>query len=95
MDLQTIIQSLSSLSTDDLRTLNEQVVSTIKFKRTQEGSLVKNTLSVGDTVQFTGKRGAVLTGELIKKNRTKAVVRVDFTQWTVPFSMLSLVEGGA
>lgn len=92
MKLQEIENQLRSLSLEELKELNSSVVDNIKFMQKREGEQVKRSLLVGSRVQFTKRNGDVIEGELVKKNRTKAVVRVDYTNWTVPFSMLSTVE---
>ena len=97
MSLQEIENQLRGLSLEELKELNSSVVDNIKFMQKRAGEQVKRSLLVGSRVQFTGRNGAVLEGELIKKNRTKAVVSVQSpekqfpTHWTVPFNMLSTV----
>lgn len=97
MTLNEIENALRTFSYDELRRLNSSVVDNLKFLREREGAQKKRSLTLNSRVQFTGKRGDVIQGTLIKKNRTKAVVSVEApgsalpTQWTVPFNMLSEV----
>ena len=92
MTVQEIENQLRGLSLGELEQLSDSVVDNIKFMRKREGEQVKRNLLVGSRVQFTKRNGDVIAGELIKKNRTKAVVRVATTHWTVPFNMLSVAE---
>ena len=98
MTLEEIENSLRSLNYDELKQLNQSVVSNMKFLSEREGAQKKRSLILNSQVQFTQRGGQVLQGTLIKKNRTKAVVSVQApgevfpTKWTVPFSMLSEVE---
>ena len=91
MNLQTIQKHLNELSIDELHQLNDAVVNTINFKHRAFSMEKKRLLSVGDEVTFTYK-DEEHTGVLLRKNRTKAVVRmVTGEDWRVPFSMLTPV----
>ena len=98
MTLEEIENNLRTLNYDELKQLNQSVVSNMKFLSERQGAQKKRSLVLNSQVQFTQRGGQVLQGTLIKKNRTKAVVSVETpgkrfpTQWTVPFSMLSEVE---
>ena len=93
-----LLTDLAAMSVEELREVNTVVVDLIKNKRKLEGALVKATMMVGDKVTWTGRDGQQRTGTLEKINRTKArVVQQDIQgrgslTWTIPFSMLSLVD---
>ena len=95
---KAIQNELANMNTEQLRELNSVVVDLIKSKRRVEASIKKASLRVGDKVSWTGKKG-YREGTLTKINRTRCAVREDmphtsygFTTWTVPISMLSVVE---
>jgi len=96
MTLEEIENNLRALNYEELQQLNGSVIDNMKFLREREGAQKKRNLTLNSQVQFTGKKGEVVQGTLIKKNRTKAIVRVESSggypvQWTVPFNMLSEV----
>jgi hypothetical protein len=62
---------------------------------------VENSLdfSIGDRVQFTGRRGRTLTGVITKKGPQRATIKTDedstlasVGSWQVPYSMLDKIE---
>ena len=93
MTLEEIAKHVKSLSKDDLISLNSLVVDQIKLARKSDGNIIKATLKVGQEVTVTEGNGRIQTGTLIKKNRTRAKVKIGFTTYSVPFSMLSAVAG--
>ena len=72
---------------EDVRELRA-VQGFVKDRRRALGNKVKWKLKVGDNVQITNG-GKVEYGEIIKINRTRAVVSIDDMRWTVPFSMIT------
>ena len=60
----------------------------IKEQRDYIGRKIGNKLQRGDKVRVNGTNG-IEKGEVIKINRTRAVVRIDNRQWNVPFSMIT------
>jgi len=60
----------------------------IKEQRDYIGRKIGNQLQRGDNVRVSGTNG-IEKGEVIKVNRTRAVVRIDNRQWNVPFSMIT------
>ncbi len=69
--------------------LNE-IVDGIKFARSRIAQQNMFTMRVGAKVKFTNSRtGVVEVGEVYKVNRTKIIVKVGMTRWTVPAAMLS------
>jgi co-chaperonin GroES (HSP10) len=98
-----LLNEIGKMDMADLIELNHQVVSVIKHKRSHETLLKSLSFKVGDKVVFTSKRSGHKVGEIIKMNRTKAIVSVKNlysgvayanTQYSVPFSMLSKVPKG-
>lgn len=93
----------------DLIELNHQVVKLINHKRSHEAMLKSLSFKVGDKVSFNSKRSGRMVGEIVKINRTRAVVAVQVNgvinksiplsmvstiKWNVPFSMLTKVSKG-
>ena len=75
---------------------NEQLVSVIdavKFARAQLGRKTKNSLQVGDNVNFTSsKTGRNTTGVVTKIAIKYVTVKTMTGLWRVPASMLTKVE---
>ena len=71
-------------NTNDLRVISNAIKQTRKWLAAEIG----NKLQVGDNVRISGSN-KIERGEIIKINRTRAVVRIDNQQWTVPFSMIT------
>lgn len=89
--LHDIITQLSTLTEDELCMLNSAVVAEVKSKRAMQAQWVKASLTVGDTVEWSGRAG-FQRGKLIKINRKNAKVEVGNTTWTVPLTMLKRVS---
>ena len=60
----------------------------IKEQRDYIGRKIGNKLQRGDKVRVSSGTG-MEKGEVVKVNRTRAVVRIDNRQWNVPFSMIT------
>ena len=93
-------QSLKQMSLTELLKLNKLVLAEIKWKRSQEDLdlTTKQSLEIGDFVQFVDNDGTILNGTIVKKNRTRAVISFDHDSrnWTggyhartVPFGCLT------
>jgi len=92
--LREVMELVSQInSVDMLRSINELVVTRIKSINHLDGFKVKIELKVGDRVSWQSRRrGCETFGTIVKKNRTRAVVRSDEgLSWNVPFTMLSKV----
>ena len=98
MDIKDVVDAIITGDLDShLDTIKHQI-------RTREDNLAGNlfhSLSVGDTVRFNArtrpKKAIGQTGEVVRKNRTKVVVKVldEFDiprEWNTPPSLLELVE---
>lgn len=83
-----IIQALPTLSDGDLRDINRAVISQLKFLRNQAAITKRHLFHSGDRVQFTGRTGHQV-GEIVRVKQKKAIVKVGFSTWDVPLSMLS------
>tara|TARA_B100000131_G_scaffold289369_1_gene301345 strand:- start:66 stop:347 length:282 start_codon:yes stop_codon:yes gene_type:complete len=88
--LHDIISNLGRLTEDEIITLNRAVCNEFKTIKARQARVAKATLAVGDTVEWSGRRGH-MSGELIKINRKNAKVRVGLATWTVPMTMLKVV----
>ena len=71
-------------NTNHLREIQKE----IKEQRDYIGRKIGNQLQRGDKVKVNGGRG-IEYGEIIKINRTRAVVNIDDMHWNVPFSMIT------
>ena len=80
----------SSNDETELLAINSALVERIKRLRSIKAHNVASSLTVGDTVEWNGRRG-FMSGELIKINRKNAKVKVGFQTWTVPMNMLKVV----
>ena len=72
---------------EDLREL-QQIQQFVKERRRALGNRLKYELSVGDNVVVNSGRGRD-EGVITKINRTRAVVDMRGSSWTVPFSMIT------
>ena len=88
---KTMQDELAKMTIEELKELNGVVVELVKSKRRVEASIKKATLRVGDKVCWTGRKG-YQEGTLKKINRTRCEVQIGFSTWTVPISMLSVME---
>ena len=77
--------NITSLTTDQLLQLNQDVVALIKARRRQESSKKRHQLSLGDVVNVEGHG----TGTIKKIMRTRAEVEMNGIVYKVPMNMLS------
>ena len=77
--------NLSSLTTEELIQLNEDVVGLIKARRRQAASKKRRQLSLGDVVNVDGHG----TGIVKKIMRTRALVEMNGVSYKVPMNMLT------
>jgi hypothetical protein len=69
------------------------IIDAVKWARASLAKSVKNSLSIGDQVQFTSsKNGLVYKGTVSKIAIKYVTVKTNIGLWRVPASMLSLVE---
>jgi len=74
----------------ELLELNRVIIERIKILRRLSAAQFGRSLSIGDSVTWSGRKG-VYTGRVAKINRKTAKVAVGPTTWTVPMNMLALV----
>ena len=83
--LEYITDSIREITNiNHLKTVSKE----LKEQRDYIGRKIGNQLQRGDNVRVNGTNG-IEKGEVIKENRTRAVVRIDNRQWNVPFSMIT------
>ena len=85
MMLDDIVKQINTI--EDIRELR-YLQDTIKHRREQLGSMLKNELSIGDPVTVSSSKGREL-GYITKINRTRAVVDMRGSSYNVPFSMIT------
>lgn len=88
--MSNLVNILGEIMTSDFTSDQyTQIINAAKDRRDAVGRSTAMQLKVGDQVHFVHpKTQVVYTGELKKINRTKAQVKVGFTVWNVPFSLL-------
>jgi len=85
--------NISSLSLEELISLNADVVALIKSRRKTEAKAMGMCLSVGDRV-WVNERKRRSAGLIKKVMRTRAVVEINGMRYKVPMSMLSFRNPG-
>jgi hypothetical protein len=88
-----ILTSLSTLSEDELRSLNRAVIDQLKAIRNKDAALKRHLFKAGDKVSWSGRRGYT-EGVIVRVKRKKAIVDVIGSgafgsSWDVPLNMLS------
>lgn len=84
--------NLREMSVAELRMLNKDIVSEIKFRNDLDNQKAKAQFRVGDKVYFDGKRGRV-HGEITKINPKTIHVKSGFTTWRVSPTFLRIDNG--
>ena len=102
VSLKQIVDSLSSLTQDELIEISRQVNREFKLKKAVQVRQLKNNLCVGDSVTFTGRnrsgRGVksetfIVEGHVTKVKRKRALVTcLGGLNWDVNLSSLTKVE---
>ena len=85
--------NITSLTTEQLISLNADVVALIKSRRKTEAKAMGMCLSVGDRV-WVNERNRRSRGIIKKVMRTRAVVLIDGMRYKVPMSMLDFRNVG-
>jgi len=96
MNIDQILSAINDLNEEDLVYLNSAVVQNIKALRTRKADAIKDSLSVGDAVTFTGRRRGrnggrfPVEGVVTKIKRKNAEVKgnTDGLRWNVPIALL-------
>jgi len=94
---EQIISSLSSLSIDDIRAINEAAYTISKSHRNHDIAIAKQRLYVGQKVKWSGRYGHN-SGSIVKVNRSRCVIETSTRdcggqaqRWTVPMTMLTAI----
>ena len=88
MTLNEICNALGNLNEMELLTVNRHAIGRVKTLRQLDAAAVGASLSIGDLVTWSSRRGT-FEGTVEKINRKNAKVKVGVTTWTVPMNMLS------
>ena len=68
-----------------------QIVDAIKLRRNRINNQAMHTVQVGDNVQFTGRNGNVVSGNVTKKAIKYVTVDTGAGRWKVPANMLEVL----
>ena len=88
MNINEIVGALHGLNEKELLHINSVAIDRIKALRRLDAAAVGASLSIGDRVTWTGRRGTQV-GLVEKINRKNAKVKVGVTLWTVPMNMMT------
>lgn len=88
---QSINNMIQEMDIDELRMLNQKVVSRIKALKAMESEAVKDTINVGDYVSVDHKKLYGITCTVAKINRTRAVLEDPTgSRFSVPLRMVQV-----
>lgn len=81
------VELIYQMDNDELN----QVIEAVKLKRTHLAKQVARSVLIGDMVQFEGRRGQLIRGQVTKVNQKTIVVRDSATQgqWKVTASLVT------
>ena len=82
-DVANLINSMNKDQVNDL-------VESIKLRRTRLARLATNSFNVGDHVTFVGRGGVPVKGTVLKIAIKNVTVDTNAGRWKVPASMLSM-----
>lgn len=88
--ITSVMSSVMSMSEADLRTINNMVITELRYRHAKKVAEIKNALNVGDKVKFMSKRG-LQVGTLTRFKQKNAEVLVGHTRWTVTPTLLTKV----
>ena len=83
--------NITSLTTEELISLNADVVALIKARRRQEAGSMRRQLSLGDRV-IVRDRHSTSQGVITKIMRTRAIVEINGRSWKVPMNMITRIN---
>ena len=90
IDINDVVDAIMQMDTDDI----EHVINAVRSRRDMLSIKAKARFRIGDRVKFFSRRNQEdVVGTVHKINRKKIVVSVGVVSWTVPPTMLSVVEG--
>ncbi len=93
MTYTKILTNLSTLSENELRSLNHAVCDQLKAIRNKDAALKRHLFKAGDKVSWSGRNGHT-EGVIVRVKRKKAIVVVSGDSylgrsWDVPLNMLN------
>ena len=89
MQIKKVIDAIGTMESGDLN----KVITAIKMRRNQLHFTDAQSFKVGDSVSFTGRRGAMLKGVVDKVKVKYLLIRTTTGQrWNVPGSHLKLIK---
>lgn len=86
--LASAILNVSQMSDDDLRRLNEVVVSELRNRHSRKEVVASMKFNVGDVVSFVTKRGQTVRGTVEKVNAKSISVDAGMMKWKVSPTLL-------
>lgn len=90
--MNNVQKTITAIHKMDSNELN-QIVEAIKLKRTWLAKTTARSLTVGDTVEFTGRHGHTERGRVAKINPKTVIVNAGPGQrWRVDASLLKVVD---
>jgi hypothetical protein len=87
-DIVTAILSTPDLTNDNLN----NIIDAVKFRRSQLGAAIKNSISRNDNVEFRSKTGRVIRGFVTNIAIKYATVETGLGRYKVPLNMLTVVD---
>ncbi len=81
------VDAIRHMSLEELKWIQEEIV----MRRSSLSRQSMREIAVGDTVQFTNKRGVAVSGTVEKKAIKYVTVDTGMGRWKVPASMLTIV----
>ena len=90
-NLNKALEAIATLDNEDL----SDAVEAIKLRRNFLNTKAVRSFVIGDRVEFTGRRGNKVVGEIKKVNRKNLVVKDlnSITSWRVPANMVKPALG--
>ena len=89
MKINDVLNFIDDLNGDDL----QKVINVVKMRRNQLHFKDTQSFKVGDSVSFSGRRGAILKGVVEKVKIKYILVRTTSgTRWNVPGSHLTKIK---
>ena len=88
MEMKQVLNELWKMDQAEIK----EVIAVIKGRRAQIQEQEAFKFSVGDKVQFKGRRGEMIKGEVIKRNRTTVSIKTEQGNWKVSAGLLTKLE---
>jgi hypothetical protein len=65
-----------------------RIIEAVRFARGKVGQQNRKEFKINDNVKFKGRSGQYEYGKIVKINRKRFVVEVNWRQWNVPMNMI-------